>query len=657
MSKSRNRAVLWPPKGQSWSGVTLDDASLAVCQACKISVCWEGVGVCVGCASGLERPLPSKFLRKLREELACRDDTVALRSIDGSGRVVHHGGVERPGRCEDKSRRADICDTISLYALKNGWASWALDSAVKQLREPEGSDAAAIGVYKRQQPIEDDAGPMRHWCSCGNRKHESSGQSQAVLIEVTIAKLTGQPEEASASQLRASAKKRRSLKNQPVETPRQLRSATRRIKASKSQPGAANGTSNGAPKPDKESSRALTKEKIDFAYERAMWSGATPEIFADIMWLAGPGRSHIAKEGGQASKEVAKGARGSVETVLLHYFFLNNHVNTLEQGLELLLLGVYLTALDHGLVRDSDFTAFAGDLARHANLGRFTFSFIELLVHFGPSILDWHAGCISTLGLMRGLELRSWVYGVQWDVFMHYELGSEQDWQEKLPPWMCVAAALGHDVGDLCADTRLGSTDNCYFAVGAVAGYEGVAACMDILCDALEAVVLRDTRGAIDVGCIAGSACATFERSGGGLCACSDEDEASSPDSCEAMGLLSSLCRDRRIRPDDAADLLDLRDSVRRRCQELPRPKRVRTAHLDHEEREQVYAEALRVMGTGESGKSAHARMQLAYSSAAKDMCGLLRRRAAYLRQCLGSGRDVLDLSGDCMCGGECSLW
>ncbi|KAK1254737.1 hypothetical protein MKX08_008732 [Trichoderma sp. CBMAI-0020] len=654
MSKSRNRVALWPPKGQSWSGVTLDDANITLCQACKMSICWQGVGVCVGCASGLERPLPSKFLRQLREELACRDATVALRSIDGSGRVVHHGGVERPGRCEDNSRRADLCDTISLYALKNGWACWALAKAVRQLREPEGSDAAAIGVYKRQQPIEDDAGPMRHWCSCGNRKHESSGQSQAVLIEVTIAKLTGQPDEASAEasagQLRASAKKRRSLKKQPVETARQLRSATRRIKASKSQPAAANGASN-----DKESSRALTKEKIDFAYERAMWSGATPEIFADIMWLAGPGRSHIAKESGQASKEMAKGARGSVETVLLHYFFLNNHVNTLEQGLELLLLGVYLTALDHGLVRDSDFTAFAGDLARHANLGRFTFSFIELVVQFGPSILEWHAGCISTLGLMRGLELRSWVYGVQWDVFMHYELGSEDDWQQKLPPWMCVAAALGHDVGDLCADTRLGSTDNCYFAVGAVTGYEGVAACMDILCDALEAVVLRDTRGSIDIGCIAGSACATFERSGGDLCACSDE--ASSPDSCEALGLLASLCRDRRIGADDAADLLGLRDSVRRRCQELPRPKRVRAAHLDHEEREQVYAEALRVMGTGESGKSAHARMQLAYSSAAKDMCGLLRRRAAYLRQCLGSGGDVLDLSGDCMCGGECSLW
>ncbi|KAL9480317.1 hypothetical protein ACSS6W_005103 [Trichoderma asperelloides] len=576
MSKLKKRVPLWPPEGQSWSGVTLSDANITLCQACKMSICWQGVGVCVGCASGLERPLPSKFLRQLREELACRDATVAVRSIDGSGRVVHHGGVERPARCEDRSRRADLCDTISIYGFKNGWAAWALGNAARQLREPEGSDTSAIGVYKRQQPIEDDVGPMKHWCSCGNRKHESSGQSQAVLIEVTIGKLTSQPE-ASAGQLRALAKKRRSLKNQPVETTRQLR------------------------------------------------------------------------------EEIAKGARGSAETVLLHYFFLNNHVNTLEQGLELLLMGVYLTALDHGRVRDSDFTAFVGELARHASLGRFTISFVELMVQFGPSVLDWHAGCISTLGLMRGLELRSWAYGVQWDVLMHYELGSEDDWEEKLPPWMCVAAALGHDVGDLCADTRLGSTDNCYFAVGAVAGYEGVAACMDILCDALEAVVLRDTRGMIDIGCIAGSACATFERSGGGLCACSSD--TSLENSCEAMGLLSNLCRDRRIRPDDAADLLDLRDSVRQRCQQLPRPRRARTVHLDHEDREQAYAEALRVMGTGESGKSAHARLQLAYSSAAKDMCGFLRRRAAYLRQCVGSSKDVLDLSGDCMCGGECSLW
>lgn len=654
MSKLKKRVPLWPPEGQSWSGVTLSDANITLCQACKMSICWQGVGVCVGCASGLERPLPSKFLRQLREELACRDATVAVRSIDGSGRVVHHGGVERPARCEDRSRRADLCDTISIYGFKNGWAAWALGNAARQLREPEGSDTSAIGVYKRQQPIEDDVGPMKHWCSCGNRKHESSGQSQAVLIEVTIGKLTSQPE-ASAGQLRALAKKRRSLKNQPVETTRQLRSATRRLKAFKSQPGATNGAPNGAPKPEKASARALTREKIDMAYQHSLWSGATPEIFADIMWLIGPGRSHIAKEGGKASEEIAKGARGSAETVLLHYFFLNNHVNTLEQGLELLLMGVYLTALDHGRVRDSDFTAFVGELARHASLGRFTISFVELMVQFGPSVLDWHAGCISTLGLMRGLELRSWAYGVQWDVLMHYELGSEDDWEEKLPPWMCVAAALGHDVGDLCADTRLGSTDNCYFAVGAVAGYEGVAACMDILCDALEAVVLRDTRGMIDIGCIAGSACATFERSGGGLCACSSD--TSLENSCEAMGLLSNLCRDRRIRPDDAADLLDLRDSVRQRCQQLPRPRRARTVHLDHEDREQAYAEALRVMGTGESGKSAHARLQLAYSSAAKDMCGFLRRRAAYLRQCIGSSKDVLDLSGDCMCGGECSLW
>ncbi|KAL7927022.1 hypothetical protein ACQKWADRAFT_279307 [Trichoderma austrokoningii] len=648
MSKLKDRVALWPPAGQSWSGVTLDDANITLCNTCKMSICWSGVGVCVGCASGIERPLPSKFLRKLREELACRDATVALRSIDGSGRVVHHGGVERPGRCEDKSRRADLCDTISLYALKNGWAGWALESAANQLREPEGaasaaSASAAIGEYKRAQPIEDDAGPMSHWCSCGNRKHESSGQSQALLIEVAVAKLTSQPEMPSPGQLRASAKKRRSLKRQPVQTTRQLRSATRRVKAAAT----ATATAKTSASPP------LTPAQIDLAYERCMWSGATPAIFADIMWLAGPGRSHIAKErGSEASLEVAKGARGSAETVLLHYFFLNNHVHTLEQGLELLLLGVYLTALDHGLVRDADFTAFAGDLARHANTGRFTISFIELVVQFGPSVLDWHAGCISTLGLMRGLELRSWVYGVQWDVFMHYELGSEHDWAQKLPPWMCVAAALGHDVGDLCSDTRLGSSDNCYFAVGAVAGYEGVAACMDILCDALEAVVLRDTTGSIDVGCIAGSACATFERSGGSLCACAGDDE---PDACEALGLLANLCRDRRIRPDDAADLLGLRDSVRQRCRELPRPSQARTVHLEHEDREQVYAEALRVMGTGESGKAAHARLQLAYSSAARDMCGLLRRRAAYLRQCLGG--DVLDLSDDCMCGGECSMW
>jgi hypothetical protein len=374
------------------------------------------------------------------------------------------------------------------------------------------------------------------------------------------------------------------------------------------------------------------------------------------MWLAGPGRRHIVKESGKASKEVAKGARGSIETVLLHYFFMNNHVNTLNEGLEVTLLGAYLTALDHGNVRDSDFTAYASELARHASLGRWTLSYNELILQFGPSILDWHAGCISTLGLMRGLELRAWTFALQWDVLLHYELGSGTDWEEQLPSWMYVVSALGHDVGDLCSDTRLGSADNCFFAVGAVAGYEGVAACMDILCDALEAVVFRDTRGIIEIGCITGGACATFERSGGDLCACSID--TGSPSSCEAMGLLANLCGDKRIGADDAANLLNLRDAVRQRCGDLPRPRRSKnTAHLDHEDREQVYAEALRVMATGEDAQHAHARLQPAYSSVAKDMCGQLRRRAAFLRQSLGSSKNVLDLSNDCMCGGECSLW
>ncbi|KAL7796736.1 hypothetical protein V8C37DRAFT_371307 [Trichoderma ceciliae] len=652
MPKLEDSFPLWAPRSKEWGGIeqpnTTTTTNINLCQVCKMAICWQGMGVCAGCTSGVQRPPSSKFLRQLREELARRDTTVVVRWLDGKGRIVHVGEVERAPGCSDRSRRADICDTLSLYSLMNGWAAWAFDFAAKELREP---GTLAVSAYKRHQPIEDDAGPIKHWCSCGNRKLESSGQTQSLSIEVAIGKLTRRPTaqqlRASAKRLRSSAKQLRSLTSQPGASTRQLRSATRRLKSLAGQPGATDGTSK---------SRVPTREQLDWAYERGMWAGATPQIFADALWLAGPGRRQIVKESGKTSQEMAKGSRGSVETVLLHYFFMNNHINTLKDGLELTLLGTYLAALDHGHVRDSDFAAYAGDVSRHASLGRWVIASMDLVRQW-PAILDWHAGCLSTLGLMRGLQLRAWVYASHWDILMHYELGSGTDWEEPVPSWLYVASALGHDVGDLCSDTRMGCADNSYFAVGATAGYEGVAACMDIVCDALEAVVLRDTRGAVDIGAIAGSACATFERNGGELCACSDESSSSS---CEATVVLASVCGDQRICPDDAASLLSMRDAVRRRCQDLPRHRpraRRDTAHLDHEDREQVYSGALVAIATGDGSQPAHSRLQAAYSSAAQSMCGQLRRRAAHLRRCVGSSGDVLDLSDGCMCGGECTRW
>lgn len=633
----------------------IDITNITLCQACRMSVCWNDMKMCVGCAAGVQRPLPSKFLKQLREELAKSDTTVMLRWLDGRGRVVHHGKVERAPACGDKSHMADMCETLSMYVLKNGWADWALDLAIKELRGKP-VEKGLVSGYKRSRPIEDDHGPIAHWCSCGNQKLETSGQSQSLSIEVAIGALTKRPK--SAKQQKPSTltrqagikKQSKPVKKQPIVSTRQLRSSTKLLEASAAQAAAAAADAPAKEKADRP--RVPTREQVELAYERGMWAGATPQIFADALWLAGPGLRQIEKASGKSSQEVAKGARGSVETVLLHYFFMNNHINTLTDGLELAVLGTYLAALDHGKVRDSDFTAYAGDVARHASLARWVVATMELVIQW-PTILDWHAGCLSSLGLVRGLTLRAWVYASHWDILMHYELASSTNWEEKLPSWLYIASALGHDVGDLCNDTRMGCADNAYFAVGATAGYEGVAACMDIICDALEAVVLRDTRGAIDVGAVAGSACATFERTGGDLCACSDEASSSS---CEAHSVLASICGDRRITADDAAALISIRDGIRSRCQELPRFRARDMAHLNHADREKVYGQCFAAMSTGGSGaKQAHARLQVAYSSAAQSLCGQLRRTAANLRQLIGA--DALNLSNDCMCGGECSMW
>ncbi|KAH6609161.1 hypothetical protein Trco_002507 [Trichoderma cornu-damae] len=666
MSTLEDSNTLWAPDNKPWGA---DTADLNLCQGCRMSICWEGVTLCVGCGSGAQRPPSSSFLGRLREELARSDTTVVVRWLDGRGRVLHVGEAERAPACSDRSRRADMCETISLYALKNGWAAWALDLAVGELRGPGTAAGRGPAVsayrYRRHWPIEDDAGPIMHWCSCGNRKLESSGQAQSLSMEVAVGALTRQPKtptelpRPSTRQLRSrAAKQLGSSASQPMPSMRQLRSAARRLRSSSLSTAtgrptaAADGAPIPAPKPE-----APTREQLDAAYERSVWAGATPQIFADALWLAGPGRRQIAEASGKASRELEKGSRGSVETVLLHYFFMNNHVNTLAEGLELTLLGTYLAALDHGHVRDSDFAAYAGDVARHASLGRWVVAMCEL-ARWWPAMLEWHAACLPALGLMRGLELRAWAYASHWDIVMHYELGSGSDWEQPLPSWLYVASALGHDAGDLCSDARMGCADNCLFAVGAAAGYEGVAACMDILCDALEAVVLRDSRGAIDIGAVAGSACATFERTGGELCACPGAGSPDSPDSCEASAVLAGVCGDRRISPGDAASLLAMRDAVRRRCGELPRfDGRRDTAHLDHADREQVYAEALAALAMGSGAQYAHARLQAAYSSVAQSLCGQLRRRAADLRRCLGPGEVVLDLSNDCMCGGECSLW
>lgn len=667
------------PESKEWGGVEQINvsANLSLCQGCKMSLCWEeGSKLCVGCTAELPRPLPSNFLRQLRDELARRDTTVVVRLLDGKGRVAHHGEVDRAPGCSDRSRRADMCEMLSLYALKNGWAAWGLDQAVKRLREPATGaslgDLATSG-YKRHRPIEDDAGPIAHWCSCGNQKQESSGQAQSLSIEVAIGALTEQPK-ASEAQLKLAARKLKSstshLKPSPKQadspnksSSRQLRASARRLRSSARHQSAATTQSAALPDasptaaaPAATRSRVPIGEELDWAFERGMWMGATPQIFADALWLAGPGRRQISKAGGKGSREVAKGARGSVETMMLHYFFMNNHINTLTDALELGVIGAYLTGLDHGNVRDSDFAIYARDASRHASLGRWVIAAMELVGRW-PAILDWHAGCPSILGLMRGLELRAWAFAAHWDVVMHYELASGPDWEESLPSWLYVAAALGHDAGDLCTDTRMGCADNCYFAVGACAGYEGVAACMDIVCDALEAVVIRDIRGVIDIGCIAGSACATFERTGGELCACPGASSTAS--SCESIDVLAKVCGDRRIRVGDAVSLLNMRDAIRRRCRDLPKFKGHRdTAYLDHEQRERSYGHCLAAIGTGEGAQQAHKRLQTAYASAAQVMCGQLRRRAAYLRSCVAPGDEaVLDLSNDCMCGGECSMW
>lgn len=647
----------WPAEGKSCGGVgqvDIDITNITLCQVCRMRVCRQGMKMCVGCAAGVQRPLPSKFLRQLREELASRDTTVVLRWLDGRGRIVHHGKVERASASGDKSHMADMCDTLSLYVLKHGWAAWALDLAVKELRG-KSVEKGLVSGYKRSRPIEDDAGPITHWCSCGNQKLESSGQAQSLSIEVAIGALTKRTKSAKQQkpstltrQAGVSKRQAKAPKEQPIVSTRQLRSSTKLLEASAAQAPVANAP----PKGEAVRLRMPTREQIVLAYERGMWAGATPQIFADALWLAGPGLRQIEKASGKSSQEVAKGARGSVETVLLHYFFMNNHINTLTDGLELTVLGTYLAALDHGKVRDSDFTAYAGDVARHASLARWVVATMELVIQW-PTILDWHAGCLSSLGLVRGLTLRAWVYASHWDILMHYELASGTDWEEKVPSWLYIASALGHDAGDLCNDTRMGCADNAYFAVGATTGYEGVAACMDIVCDALEAVVLRDTRGAIDIGAVAGSACATFERTGGDLCACSNEASSSS---CEAHSVLASICGDQRITADDAASLISIRDGIRSRCQELLRFRSRDMAHLNHTDREKVYAQALTAMATGGSGaKQAHARLQVAYSSAAQSLCGQLRRTAAELRQRIGG--NALDLSNDCMCGGECSMW
>ncbi|PFH57034.1 hypothetical protein XA68_15606 [Ophiocordyceps unilateralis] len=550
----------------------------------------EDVQLCVGCKSVMPRPLSSEFLVRLRDELARRDGTIVVRWLNGRGGVVHRGTTERAPGCGDGARRADMCDTVALYAFKHGWAAWGLEGAARELREPD-ADPRPASYRSSQRRAEDDSGHMAHWCSCDNQKHESSAQTLSLSSEVAVGKLRG---------------------------------------------------SGRVP--------AATGEQLEFAYERGAWMGATPQIMADALWLAGPGRRQIAKASGKVSREVVKGARGSAETVLLHYLFMNNHGNTLADGLELLLLGTYLAALDHGRVRDGDFTFFAADVARHASLGRWLIAADELLRRW-PGIVDWHGGCLSTLGLVRGLELRGWAFAAHWDIVMHYELGSGTDWEETLSRSTYVGAVLGHDAGDLCSDTRRGCADNSLLAVGAHCGWEGVAACLDVVCDALEAVVLRDTRGAIDLGAVAGSGCATFERTGGRLCACAGE-------ACEAMTVLARVCGDSRLARADAEALTGLRDALRSSQAGLtPRTASGDSDGLeDHANRERVYAEATMALASGSGTARAHRKLQDAYAAVARTMCGELRRRAALFRRRV-TAANVLDLSRSCLCGGECIDW
>ncbi|RDA85961.1 hypothetical protein CP532_0834 [Ophiocordyceps camponoti-leonardi (nom. inval.)] len=600
---------------------------IKLCQACKMSVVHgEGgnVHLCPGCKSGTPRTLSSEFLTRLRDELARRDDTVFLRWLNGKGRVVYRGGgggggggsTDRPPTCDDKARRADMCDVLTLYAFKHGWAAWGLQAAARELLEPGTGPRPDDDTHyrSRQRRAEDDGGQMTaDWCSCDNQKLESSAQTLSLSSEVAVGKLPAD----------------RLLLLLPDD--------------------------------------ATTGEQLEFAYERGTWTGATPQIMADALWLAGPGRRQIAEASGKVSREVVKGARGSVETVLLHYLFMNNHVATLTDGLELLLLGTYLAALDHGRVRDGDFTSFAADVARHASLGRWVIAADELLRRW-PGIMDWHGGCLATLGLMRGLELRGWVYAAHWDVVMHYELlgSGSSDCEEKLPRSIYVGAVLGHDAGDLCSDTRRGCADNSLLAVAAHSGWEGVAACLDVVCDALEAVVLRDTRGAIDVGLVAGSGCATFERTGGRLCACAADD-------CEAMTVLARVSGDRRLSRSDAVALTRLRDALRSRQTVLPpRPVVDKSDdddgghHLEeHESRERVYADATMALASSDvhAAAAAHRKLQDAYAAVARAMCGAMRRRAAMFRRRVktttttGGGDAPLDLSRGCLCGGECFDW
>lgn len=570
------------------------DKTMSLCTACKMSICWAGEMHCAGCKWGIPRHVSSEFLMRLQEELARRDTTVMTHLLDGSRGVVHVGKAERAPGCSQKCRRADMCNTLELYALKHGWASWALDAAASELRGENGTRTSRYRPRVDGHAAEDDGGPLATWCSCGNDTSASvsaPGRAMSLASEVTV------------------------------------RIGTARHNATPEQ-----------------------EHLLEFAYQRGAWTGATRQILADAMWLAGPGRREIVQASGKASQEINKGSRGSVETVWLHYLFNNNHINLLADGLEMLLLGTYLTALDHGRVRAGDFTAYASEVARHASLGRWVIASDELMRRW-PGIMDWHAGCVSTLGLMRALRLRAWSFAAHWNVTMHHELGGGTDGEEPGSLWTYIMAALGHDAGDLCSDARRGCLDNCYYAVGAHAGYEGVAACMDIVCDALEAVVLRDARGAIDIGVVAGSACATFERTGGNLCACPMRP------SCEAIMVMASVCGHRRIVPDDAADLRSMRDAARSRFSHLP-PSSRGVARLNHAAREQTYAEALRTLATGNGTHQAHNDLQVAYASAARAMCGGLRRRAASLRHRVASSSGhVLDLSSDCMCGGECKTW
>ncbi|RDA91535.1 hypothetical protein CP533_4357 [Ophiocordyceps camponoti-saundersi (nom. inval.)] len=572
------------------------DREIRLCQVCKMSVHGEqGVQLCVACKSGIPRTLSSEFLVRLREELTRRDNTIVVRWLNGKGRVVHRGTTERAPGCDDKARRAGMCDVLTLYAFKHGWAAWGLRGAAKELREAGTGPRSDAPYLSRQRRAEDDGGEMTDWCSCDNQKLKSSAQTLSLSSEVAVGKL---------------------------------------------------------PTADRRLLPAATGEQLEFAYERSTWTGATPQIMADALWLAGPGRRQIAKASGKVSREVIKGARGSMETVLLHYLFINNHVVTLTDGLEVLLLGTYLTALDHGRLRDDDFTAFAADLARHASLGRWAIAVDELLRRW-PSIMDWHGGCLSTLGLVRGLELRSWVFAAHWDVVMHYELGSEADWEEKVSRSAYVGAVLSHDAGDLCSDTRRGCADNSLLAVGAHSGWEGVAACLDVVCDALEAVVLRDTRGAIEVGLVAGSGCATFERTGGRLCACAEYE-------CEAMTVLTRVSGDRRLSRVDADALTRLRDALRSRQTGLPpRSNKSDDKHLEeHENRERIYAEAVMALASGVDAADAHRKLQDAYAAVARAMCGAMRRRAALFRRRVTTGGSApVDLSRGCMCGGECIDW